>query len=91
MPSMESNEDVMAQDMVDGFDNTGYRAEVEQRWGATAWAHSDAWWRGQGPDGQQAFMAEHRAIADAWAGLRVRSAPVDGPEARRLAGRKSSR
>jgi DNA-binding transcriptional MerR regulator len=85
--SMERNEEIMAEDMFDGFDNTQYREEVEQRWGARAWADGDAWWRGQGPDGQRAFMAEHRAIADAWAGLRERSAPVDGPEARALAAR----
>lgn len=85
--SIERDEEIMAQDMFDGFDHTQYRDEVEKRWGAEAWAESDAWWRGLAADDRQAFMAEHRAIADAWAGLRERRAPVDGSEARALAAR----
>jgi hypothetical protein len=85
--SIEHEEEIMAEDMFDGFDHTQYRDEVEQRWGARAWADGDAWWRGLDGDDQQAFMAEHRAIAEAWAVLRTRSAPLDGPEARALAAR----
>jgi hypothetical protein len=85
--SMERDEETMAEGMFDGFDNTRYREEVEQRWGARAWADGDAWWRDLGADGQRAHLAEHRDIASAWAGLRERAAPIDGPEARALAAR----
>ena len=77
----------MASDMFDGFDHTQYRDEVEQRWGARAYADSDRWWRGLGPEGQQAFKDEHSAIAAAWAELEAAGAPADGEEAQALARR----
>ncbi len=78
---------IMADEMFDGFDHTQYREEVEQRWGADAYADSDRWWRGLGAEGQQAFTDEHAAIAAAWADLRSAGAPIDGPEAQALARR----
>lgn len=79
--SIRDEEEIMASDMFDGFDHTAHRAEVEQRWGAEAYADSDRWWRGLGPDGQQGFLDEHRAIAEAWARLRAAGVAVDAPEA----------
>lgn len=78
---------VMAEEMFDGFDHTQYKEEVEARWGATAYADADRWWRGLGAQDQQGFMAEHSAIAEQWARLRAEGAPVDGPAARALARR----
>ena len=87
LTSIEKGEPIMASDMLDGFDHTQYKDEVEQRWGAQAYADSDRWWRGLGAQGQQAFMDEHAAIAAAWADLRSAGAPVDGPQAQALAAR----
>jgi len=42
---MEGGEQLMAEEMFDGFDHTRYKDEVEQRWGKDAYAKSDAWWR----------------------------------------------
>lgn len=36
----------MAEKMFDGFDHTQYKDEVEQRWGAEAYASGDRWWTG---------------------------------------------
>jgi DNA-binding transcriptional MerR regulator len=44
--ALERREPLMAEDMFDGFDHTAYRQEVEQNWGAEAYAAGDAWWRG---------------------------------------------
>lgn len=44
--ALSGKETLMAEHMFDGFDHTQYREEVEQRWGADAYARSDAWWRG---------------------------------------------
>jgi MerR family transcriptional regulator, thiopeptide resistance regulator len=85
--SIEREVPIMASEMLDGFDHTQFKEEVEQRWGAQAYAESDSWWRGLTPDGQQAFMAEHVAIAAEWAELRAREAPIDGAEAQALARR----
>ncbi len=85
--SREKGAPIMANDMFDGFDHTQYKEEVEQRWGAQAYADSDRWWRGLGAQGQQAFADEHVAIAAAWSELRAAGAPVDGPDAQALARR----
>jgi DNA-binding transcriptional MerR regulator len=85
--SIEKGVPIMAGEMFDGFDHTQYKQEVEARWGEAAYADSDRWWRGLGPDGQQAFAAEHAEIAAGWAQLRDSGAPADGAEAQALARR----
>ncbi len=77
----EEEDELMAQEMFDGFDHTQYKDEVQQRWGAQAWADGDRWWRGLGQEGQAAFLTEVTAIQEEWARLRAHGAPVDGPEA----------
>lgn len=77
----------MAEDMLDAFDHTQHKEEVEQRWGARAYADSDAWWRGLGTEGTAQFADEHAAIAAAWGRLAADAVPVDGPEAQALARR----
>jgi DNA-binding transcriptional MerR regulator len=85
--SIERQVPIMASDMFDGFDHTQYKEEVEQRWGAQAYADSDRWWRGLRPEGQKAFTDQHAAIAAAWAELQGAGAPIDGHEAQALARR----
>ena len=63
---MQNGEDLMADEMFDGFDHTQYRGEVEQRWGESAYADSDAWWRGLDESGRQAFLTEAQDLAAAW-------------------------
>jgi MerR family transcriptional regulator, thiopeptide resistance regulator len=79
--SIEDEEELMAEEMFDGFDHTRYKDEVEQRWGAEAWAEGDRWWGTLGPQGRQAFGEEHAAVAARWAELHAAGAPADGPEA----------
>jgi DNA-binding transcriptional MerR regulator len=59
-------ETIMAADMLDGFDHTRYREEVEQRWGREAYARGDAWWRGLGAEEQQAFLREVGELNAGW-------------------------
>lgn len=42
---LEAGEQLMAEDMFTGFDNTQYKDEVEQRWGKDSYANSDRWRR----------------------------------------------
>jgi DNA-binding transcriptional MerR regulator len=44
--ALRGGEELMAENMFDGFDHTQYKEEVEQRWGRKAYADSDRWWRG---------------------------------------------
>ena len=85
--SIEKGAPIMAEDMLDGFDHTQHKEEVEQRWGSQAYADSAAWWRGLGGQGRAKSTEEHAAIAAAWGRLAAEAAPVDGPEAQALARR----
>jgi DNA-binding transcriptional MerR regulator len=44
--ALRGGEELMAENMFDGFDHTQYREEVEERWGTKAYADGDRWWRG---------------------------------------------
>ncbi|MBC6493286.1 MerR family transcriptional regulator [Microbacterium sp. 4-7] len=44
--ALRGGEELMAENMFDGFDHTRYKEEVEQRWGRKTYADSDPWWRG---------------------------------------------
>ncbi|MFB4354507.1 MerR family transcriptional regulator [Microbacterium sp. LS_15] len=44
--ALRGGEQLMAEDMFDGFDHTRYKDEVEKRWGSRAYADGDRWWRG---------------------------------------------
>lgn len=83
--ALEKGEEPMAEKMFDGFDHTAHRAEVEQRWGADAYAASDAWWRGLGTEGQGAFREEAARLQTAWADAAARGVDPASPEARALA------
>jgi DNA-binding transcriptional MerR regulator len=70
--TLNRKEQLMAENMFDGFDHTEHKEEVERRWGAAAWANGDAWWRGMSAaekaewQGRQAqLLADWRAAASA--------------------------
>lgn len=44
--ALRGGEELMAENMFDGFDHTRYKEEVEERWGGKAYADGDRWWRG---------------------------------------------
>lgn len=88
--SIENEEEIMADEMFDGFDNSQYKDEVVERWGEQAWSDSDRWWRGLSADQKQGFVDEHAAIAARWAELREAGEPIDGAAARDNARRHRS-
>lgn len=61
-----AEEDLMSENMFDGFDHTQYREEVEQRWGADAYARSDGWWRGLGAQGQADWRERAERLGRDW-------------------------
>ena len=85
--SLQTKEEIMADEMFDGFDHTEHRSEVEQRWGEQAYADSDRWWQGMGEEGQREFMQESQEIARAWAQAKAQGLAPDGPEAAAVAAR----
>lgn len=80
-------ERLMAEEMFDGFDHTQYRDEVTERWGADAYARSDAWWRGQSAH-ERAQWAERAAqLGRDWVAAAESGADPAGEEAQALAAR----
>jgi DNA-binding transcriptional MerR regulator len=76
--AMKGGEGLMAEEIFDGFDHTQYKDEVEQRWGADAYARSDAWWRAKSDDEKARFQQLHRQIAADYAAARDDGADAMG-------------
>ena len=85
--ALRGSEELMMDTMFDGFDHTRYRDEVESRWGANAYARSDAWWRGMSADEKAAWQERAAGLARDWARAAESGVDADSPEARELAGR----
>ncbi len=64
---LERGEQLMAEDILDGFDNSQYEQEVVERWGRKAWDDGQRTWKGLSKAEQRALMAEHDAVAQALA------------------------
>jgi DNA-binding transcriptional MerR regulator len=67
---LRGGEQLMVEQMFDGFDHTQYRDEVEERWGKDAYARSDAWWRSTSADERKGYQDQHRRIAADYATAR---------------------
>lgn len=85
--AQEKGEEIMAENMFDGFDHTHYKEEVEQRWGKAAYAGSDAWWRGMDATGQQAWKAQLAAMNGDWMAAASSGLAADSQAASELARR----
>lgn len=84
---LEEGAPLMTADQFDGFDNSQYQEEVEQRWGKQAWADGQNWWQGLTAEDKQGFMAEHQAIAAAWQQLHAEQADPEAEAAQTNAAR----
>lgn len=83
----ERGEELMADEVFDGFDHTRYRDEVIERWGKDAYDSSDRWWRGM----SQAERGDWKAVAERlgsdWSATAQAGLDPRGPEAQDLARR----
>jgi len=77
----------MAEEMFDGFDHSEYKDEVEQRWGAEAYASSSAWWNAKSAAEKADFSAVQKNLAADWSSAAERGIDPDGAEAQQLAKR----
>jgi DNA-binding transcriptional MerR regulator len=87
--SMEGGEQLMAEEMFDGFDHTQYKDEVEQRWGKKAYADSDAWWRSKSAAEQAEFKNFAAELGFDWMVAATSGIAVDSDEAQALAKRQA--
>ncbi|MGW1885500.1 MerR family transcriptional regulator [Streptomyces sp. NPDC001970] len=59
----ERGEELMAEEVFDGFDHTQYEEEVTERWGRDAYEKGDRWWRSLSAQEKQAFQDRQAGIA----------------------------
>lgn len=85
--AVRGGEELMAENMFDGFDHTAYRDEVIERWGADAYATSDTWWRNKTAAEKAVFMQQVRDLNADWIRAAEAAGPVSGPEATAVARR----
>ncbi|MGW9630337.1 MerR family transcriptional regulator [Agromyces sp. NPDC055520] len=86
--ALEGGERLMAEDMFDGFDHTQYKAEVEERWGADAYAKSDVWWRSMSADEKAGWQQRMSQLGRDWIAAHERGVDPAGDEAQALAQRQ---
>ena len=87
--NLKGGEQLMAEDMFDGFDHTQYKEEVEERWGKDAYATSDAWWSSKSAGEQTDFMRTAGRLASDWARAATADLVADSDEAQALAKRQA--
>lgn len=80
-------EEPVPETMFDGFDHTVHREEVTERWGADAYARSDAWWRGMPADEKKGWTERTAQLASDWRDAAERGIRPDSTEAQELAAR----
>lgn len=85
--TLEGGEQLMAENMFDGFDHTQYKEEVEERWGKDAYAKSDAWWRSMSADEKKAWQERQQTLGSDWIDAANRGIAPDSDEAQALAQR----
>ncbi len=85
--ALKEGESLMAENMFDGFDHTQYKDEVEQRWGARAYADSDRWWRGMSDEERAAWQQRVSDLARDWVAAAEGGADPASDEAQELARR----
>ncbi|RZU63910.1 DNA-binding transcriptional MerR regulator [Microterricola gilva] len=85
--TLEGGEQLMAENMFDGFDHTQYKEEVEQRWGADAYAKSDTWWRSMSAEEKAGWQQRQQQLAADWSAAATSGIAADSAEAQALARR----
>lgn len=84
---LEGGELLMAEKMFDGFDHTQYKDEVEDRWGAEAYASGDRWWTGLSEAERSGWKAHAARLGADWTSAAQKGVAADSEEAQDLARR----
>jgi DNA-binding transcriptional MerR regulator len=85
--TLKGTEPLMAADMFDGFNHAEYKEEVEQRWGGTAYADGDRWWRAKTAAEKAEWQRLQKELAADWSAAAAAGLAPGGPEAQALATR----
>ncbi|SEM06599.1 MerR family transcriptional regulator [Rhodococcus maanshanensis] len=83
----EGGEQLMAEEVFDGFDHTRHKDEVIERWGEQAYESGDRWWRGQTGEQRRAWQAALAQLNADWIDATESASAPDGERAQELARR----
>ncbi len=83
----EGGEELMVDEVFDGFDHTQYEAEVVRRWGRDAYQNSSRWWSSMSQQQQQAFQQQHLDIAADYGSAHAAGATPDSEQVQQIAAR----
>jgi DNA-binding transcriptional MerR regulator len=85
---VEGGEQLMADEMFDGFDHTQYEQEVTERWGRDAYERSNNWWKALSEQERKAFMQEQADIARDFGAARAAGLAADSDEVQAITARQ---
>jgi DNA-binding transcriptional MerR regulator len=85
---LEGGEQLMAEEMFDGFDHTQYKGEVEERWGKDAYAQGDKWWTSMSAEEKAAWKRAAEDLGKAWIDAAQRKVDPASDEAQAIAQRQ---
>lgn len=84
---LKGGEQLMAEEMLNGFDHTHYKEEVEERWGEQSYRESNRWWSSMSKAEQAAWMQRQKQLAADWQAAATAGLDPAGDEAQALANR----
>ncbi|HEX6968294.1 MAG TPA: MerR family transcriptional regulator [Micromonosporaceae bacterium] len=84
---IERGEQLVPQEVFDGFDHTQYEQEVTERWGRAAWEKSDRWWRSLREAEREAFHQRQSDIARDFAAAHAAGMAPESAKAQAVARR----
>ncbi|AYF76568.1 MerR family transcriptional regulator [Nocardia yunnanensis] len=76
----EAGEQLVADEVFDGFDHAQYKDEVIERWGKEAWDNSNRWWNSKSEAERKAHLQTHTDIAADYGRAHAAGLPVDADE-----------
>ena len=85
---LRGGEQIMVEQMFEGFDHTVFEAEVEKRWGREAYHRGDSWWASKTAAEKADWKAGQARLQSDWAGAATSGADPSGEAAQLLAQRQ---
>lgn len=80
----EGGEELMAEEVFDGFDHTVYKDEVIEKWGREAYESGDRWWRSMSDEQKRAHQQDHLDIAAAYGRAYLAGEAADSAEVQEI-------
>lgn len=84
----KGREQLMAEEILDGFDHTQHKEEVERRWGKDSYAATDHWYRKLTDADKADFARQQKQIQADYAAALAAGEPVDGELVQEITGRQ---